>query len=81
MKQANQPTRMADRLLEPNNGLLRAGAAVVVHGAVFGFADGVPRRRHGDCDEEGVGGAGDEGEERRFGEGVDVVEGEGGGET
>jgi len=81
MQQANQTAGMADRLPEPDDGLLGASAGVVLSGPVFGLADFVPGGRHGDCDEQGVGGAGDEAEEGGLVERVDVVEGEGGWEA
>lgn len=81
MQQANQTAGMADGLLEPDDGLLGASAAIALSGPVFGFADLVRGGRYGDGDEQGVGGAGDEAEERGLVERVDVVEGEGGWEA
>lgn len=78
MKQANQTTGVMDRLLEPDNRLLGTGSAVVFSQAVFAFPHLVPGGRHGDRDEQGVGGPRDEGEQGGLVEGVDVVEGEGG---
>ena len=78
MQKSNAAARVADCLLEPDHGFLLAGLFVGTFICVFGFARGVPSRRHGDDDEEGEDRARDEGQEVGVCERVDVVEGEAG---
>lgn len=72
---------MADGLLEPDGGFFGAFACVWGLWGVFFCAGGVPGRCEWNDDEEGVDGAGDHGEEGWIGEGVDVVEFDGGREA
>ena len=71
---------MADRLLEPHDGLCGAGGGVGGLGVVFGVAGAVVDGG-GAKEDEGVDGAGDEREEVGVGDGVDVVEAEAGGDA
>ena len=61
----------------------RCGAAARVRGeqGVLGEPVGLVRGRDGEDEQEGEGRPGDEGEEVRVREGVDVVHGEGGGDA
>ena len=81
MQQPNEPAGIADRLFEPDDRFGGAGAGVRRERCVFGRAEGFVGGCYGEDEEEGVGGAREEGEEGWLGEGVDVVVGEGGGEA
>jgi len=78
MQKSNAAARVADCLLEPDHWFLLTGLLVGTFICIFDFARGVPGRRHGDDDEEGEGGAWDEGQEIGVCERVDVVEREAG---
>lgn len=81
MQQADQATRVADGLLEPDDVFVGAGAGVFVARGVFVLAEVLVGGGDGEDEEEGEGGAGEEGEQGGVAEGVDVVEGEGRGEA
>lgn len=61
MQESDQATCVADRLLEPHYGLGGPGAGVCLFGGVFAFAGGFVGLGDGEDEEEGLGGAWDEG--------------------
>lgn len=81
MQQADEPASVADGLLIPEDFLVRTGGCVVGSGSVFGGAEGLVGFADGEDEQEGVGGAGDEGEEVWVGDAEDVVKLEGGREA
>lgn len=81
VQQPHEAARVPDRLAEPQHGLLRAFTLVLVQQGVLGQAVALVGGADGEDEEDGEGGARDEGEHVRVGEGVDVVDLEGRGEA
>ncbi len=82
MEEGDEAACMVDGLLEPNDGFFFSVARIGIWKvAVFCDAEGGPGWRNGDGAEEGVSWARDHGDDVLVREGVDVVEGEFGGEA
>ena len=81
MQQTNEPASIPDSLLVPDDFLARPRSRVLGFRGVFGRAEGLVGFADGEDEQEGVGGAGHEGEEVWVGDAEDVVELEGGGEA
>ena len=77
MQKPNQTARVANRLLEPHDFLVRPAAVVLGLGGVFFAPELLVRVVDGKDEEEGVGGARDESEQIWVGDAVDVVKVEG----
>lgn len=73
MQEANEPAGVADGLLEPHDGLTGAGTGVGGEGGIFGTAERLVGWGDREDEKEGVGRAGQEGQEGGLGQRVDVM--------
>lgn len=76
MQQAHHAASVANRLLEPHDGLVVALAAVFGQRDILGQTGALVGSGDGEDQQQGVGRARDEGEELGFCEAVDIVDGE-----
>lgn len=76
MQKSHKSTSISDCLAEPHDWLALAFTLVIWDGGVLGHAEALIGGRHGEDEEECMGGAGDEGQKLRLGNAVDIVHSE-----